>query len=55
MLLLTDLLDVIPEEYVVNVFHAVTHRTIQEVDYHLEWQVLTIRAPRRRQIDIEVI
>ena len=55
MIMLTDLLDVIPEEYVVNVFHAVTHRTIQEVDYQLEWQVVTIKAPRRKQIDIDVI
>ena len=55
MIRLNDILDLIPLDYVVNVFHAVTHKCIQETDYHMEWQVVLIRAPRRRQIDISVI
>lgn len=55
MLNLNMILDIIPDGYVVNVFHAVSHKTIDQEDFNLGWQVILIRAPRRKQIDIEVI
>lgn len=55
MLDLREILDIIPDGYIVNVFHAVSHKTIDREDFRQGWQVVLIRAPRRKQIDIEVI
>lgn len=55
MLDLKEVLDIIPDGYIVNVFHAVNHQTIDREEFYLGWKVVLIRAPRRKQIDIYVI
>lgn len=55
MISLKDLLDIISQNVIVNIFHAVDHRAIGENEWNQEWKVILIRAPRRKQIDIEVI
>ena len=49
------LFEIIPDGYVVNVFHAVNNKTIDREEFYLGWKVMLIRAPRRKQIDIYVI
>lgn len=55
MLDLNEVREIIPDGYVVNVFHAVNHQTIDREEFYLGWKVVLIRAPRRKQIDIYVI
>ena len=55
MISLKSLLEVVSQNVIVNVFHAVDHRAIGENEWGQEWQVILIRAPRRNELDVRVI
>ena len=55
MISLKDLLEIISQNVIVNVFHAVDHRSIGENEWDQEWKVILIRAPRRNELDVRVI